>query len=302
MSVLVSPSSVIMDVSQSQTFTATVSGGAGPYTYRWYLNGSLIGSNSTIYTYTPTVASVGLDSLYVNVTDSATVPMTAKSNTATVTVYAAPSVSIPPTNVPLDVKGSKLFNSSIVGGASPFSYQWYLNGIVVSGATNSSWLFVPTSSGSFTVCLNVTDGVSMRTKSNTVTVTVNGRLSVTISPTSVAMTVGNSETFNETVSGGTSPYSYQWYINGSAVSNATSAAWAFTPSSVGSYSIYVRITDAAGAVMTSTASAIILQAGPGFPSTRLLALVIVTALILALIVAALILRFKNRVRVVFHLA
>jgi hypothetical protein len=107
------------------------------------------------------------------------------------------------------------------------------------------------------------------------------------------MTVSQSETFNATVSGGTLPYSYQWYLNGSAVSNANSAVWDFTPSSAGSYDVYVRITDAAGAVGVSTVSVINVQAGSGFPSTTVLALVIVAALVLTLIVTALVLMFRR---------
>jgi hypothetical protein len=51
--------------------------------------------------------------------------------------------------------------------------------------------------------------------------------------------------------GGSSPYSYQWYLNNAAVSGATSASWTFTPSSTGTYGVTVRITDQAGNQVTS---------------------------------------------------
>jgi hypothetical protein len=72
-------------------------------------------------------------------------------------------------------------------------------------------------------------------------------LSVSISPTSVTMNVGASQTFTSTVTGGTPPYSYQWYLNDTAVSGATSNSWAFTPTSAGVYPVYLNITDSVGA-------------------------------------------------------
>jgi PKD repeat protein len=71
-------------------------------------------------------------------------------------------------------------------------------------------------------------------------------LSVSISPTSVSIHVGQSVNFISTVSGGTQPYSYQWYLNGNPVSDATSSSWTFSPSSSGTYSVYVKVTDKNG--------------------------------------------------------
>jgi len=69
-------------------------------------------------------------------------------------------------------------------------------------------------------------------------------LSVSTSPLSKSILMGDSVTFTSTVSGGTSPYTYQWYLNGDPVSGATSSSWAFTPASSGIYYIYLKVTDA----------------------------------------------------------
>jgi hypothetical protein len=45
------------------------------------------------------------------------------------------------------------------------------------------------------------------------------------------------------VTKGTPPYSYQWYLNGTAVSGATSSLWIFKPETTGTYSVYVVVTD-----------------------------------------------------------
>ena len=69
-------------------------------------------------------------------------------------------------------------------------------------------------------------------------------LSVTISPLSATINLGDSVMFTSTVTGGTAPYSYQWYLNGNPVSGATSETWTFTPTSTGIYYVYSKVTDA----------------------------------------------------------
>lgn len=64
-----------------------------------------------------------------------------------------------------------------------------------------------------------------------------------ISPASSSIVIGDSVTFNSTVSGGTAPYSYQWYLDGTPVSGATSDSWIFTPTSLGNYIVQLNVTD-----------------------------------------------------------
>jgi hypothetical protein len=71
-------------------------------------------------------------------------------------------------------------------------------------------------------------------------------LSVSISPLSASILAGQSVTFTSTVSGGYTPYSYQWYLNGNPVSGATSASWTFTPTASGIYYVYLKVTDDKG--------------------------------------------------------
>jgi hypothetical protein len=240
-----------MDVGQSQLFNSSVTGGTSPYSYQWYLDGSQVsGATSASWTYTP--SSSGSYNVSVEVMDA--VSALATSNTIPVTVNSALSVSITPMSATLDLGESQLFTSSVSGGTSPYSYQWYLDGAAVSGATSPSWTFAPLSTGSYTVCVEVTDSVGATTTSRTAIVTVNAALSVTISPTSVTMDVGQSQAFTSGVSGGTSPYSYQVYVNGTAVSGAIVASWNFTPHAPGSYTIYVIVTDSASTPASATSN------------------------------------------------
>jgi hypothetical protein len=167
--VSVSPGSWVMDVDQSEVFTATASGGTGSLSIQWYLNGQAVATGATCNF---SAQSVGSDSIYVTVTDSASTPYTATSNAASITVNSAPVASVSPSSVVLDAGQSQLFASGVSGGTSSFAYRWCLNGTTVPDATNSTWTFTPSSSGFYTVYVNVTDNVGFRVKSNVALVTV----------------------------------------------------------------------------------------------------------------------------------
>jgi hypothetical protein len=159
-----------------------------------------------------------------------------------------------------------------------------LNDTIVSNATGATWNFSPSSFGSYLVYAVVTDNVGVRATSNMASVTVNDALSASVSPSPVTIDVGQSQLFNSSVLNGTSPYSYQWYLNGTAVSDATGATWTFTPSSAGSYTVYVKVTDAVSATTVSnTATVTALPAIPEFPQAipMILLLSIASVLILA---------------------
>jgi outer membrane protein assembly factor BamB len=156
------------------------------------------------------------------------------------------SATISPASVTSDVGQSQLFASSVTGGRSPYSYQWYLNGVAVSSAIDSTWIFTSPFAGFYTVYVEVTDAAGFTATSNTANLTLNPTPSVSISPKVVITDVGESQTFTSTVYGGTSPYTYQWYLDGVAVSFATNASWSFTPGSSRACTIYVIVADSLG--------------------------------------------------------
>jgi parallel beta-helix repeat protein len=167
------------------------------------------------------------------------------------------------------------------GNVSIVSYEWsFGDGTTGTGETTSH---IYTSPGTYTVTLTVKDALNA-IGTNTATITVNTALSVTISPGSAVLHVGQPQTFNATASFGTMPYSYQWYLNSTTVSGATNASWTFTSVITGSYSISAVVTDATGEVATSTASTVTVTPIPEFPTPipLILILVIVSALFLML--------------------
>jgi len=153
------------------------------------------------------------------------------------------SVSISPATAKIKIGESVAFTSDVSGGKALYSYQWYLNGSAVSGATDSTWTFAPETTGFYTVYLVVTDSLGSTAQSDEASVNVAPKLLVSISPTSASIFVGESVEFASTVSGGYPPYSYQWYLDDSAVSGATSKTWTFTPTASGMYYVYLKVTD-----------------------------------------------------------
>jgi subtilisin family serine protease len=163
----------------------------------------------------------------------------------------APSVSISPFSATTVIGGLVTFTSTVSEGTPPYTYKWYRNGTAVSGATSSSWAFTPAATGYYLIHLNVTDNSGQTAKSNVASVTVNPSLAVLIQPTSNTITLGRSVEFTSTVSGGTSPYGYQWYLNNTGVPGANSPAFNFTPTSTGYYLVSLKVTDGAFVVATS---------------------------------------------------
>jgi hypothetical protein len=68
-------------------------------------------------------------------------------------------------------------------------------------------------------------------------------MTASISPSSITLAPRQAYTFGSTVSGGTSPYSYQWYQNGALISGATYSTYTFSSATIGSYSLYLGVTD-----------------------------------------------------------
>lgn len=116
---------------ESLTLNATASTPSGSITsYQWSVGGTNIpGANTP----TITVSTSGVYQIHVN----NSVNCAATSGDDTVVVHPLPEgvVVLPNTDFICE-NGNKLLNCN----ASAASYQWYLNGVVIQGATNSTYL------------------------------------------------------------------------------------------------------------------------------------------------------------------
>ncbi|MGA9387221.1 MAG: PKD domain-containing protein, partial [Candidatus Bathyarchaeia archaeon] len=76
-------------------------------------------------------------------------------------------------------------------------------------------------------------------------------MTLSISPLSSTIFLGDSVNFVSALTGGVPSYSYQWYLDGNPVLGANSASWTFTPTSTGIYFVYLKVTDGYGYVVQS---------------------------------------------------
>ncbi|MGB9671560.1 MAG: PKD domain-containing protein, partial [Candidatus Norongarragalinales archaeon] len=219
-------------VGESVTFdgsSSTPDGGA-IISYEWNFGDGGYASGKIV---THIYSSPGIYTVTLNVTDSEGLWDIEQKQ---IEVEALPPpllVSITPTSASILLGQSVTFTSTVSGGCPPYNYQWYLNESIISNATSSMWTFLPFTTGTYAVYLNVTDSSGNIATSNTATVIVAPPIIVSISPMSAYLLVGQSVTFTSLVSGGYPPYSYQWFLNDTAASEATSTTWAFTPTAPG---------------------------------------------------------------------
>jgi len=253
------PASITVNVGQTASFSVTASG-AGPLTYQWYKNGTVIGgATSTTYTTPVTVIGDSGSLFTVTVTNAGGIVTSAP---ATLTINTAPTITNQPASITVTVGQTASF-SVTASGTGPLTYQWYKNGTAIGGAASSTYTTPATVIGDtgalFTVTATNTAGTAT---SAPATLTVNSPPTITNQPASVTVNVGQTASFSVTASG-TGTLTYQWYKNGTAIGGATSTTYT-TPATVSGDSgshFTVTVTNAGGTV-TSTPATLTVNTAP----------------------------------------
>jgi len=199
---------------------------AADYSYQWYnAAGAIAGANVQSYTATTT------GGYYVIVTNS--YGCTATSVTTNVVVNPLPNVAITKSGPAIFCAGGSVTLSAVTGG---YTYQWYVGGSSIAGATNSTYL--ATTGGGYRVLVtNTTTGCSDQTHADSV-ITVVG-IPVIIPITSASFCWGSSSLLSTSVSGATGTVTYQWLLNGVIIPGATSGVYNATVP--GNYSCQIAI-------------------------------------------------------------
>jgi hypothetical protein len=109
------------------------------YRYQWYLNGAALAGDSAA-TLSKTFTTVGTNGLRV---DQLLVDGTALSSYYTVTVPLVAYISGPYTTIAWQ---NETWTASIPYGSAPFSYRWYVNGNLMSTASDLITSFAPNTS------------------------------------------------------------------------------------------------------------------------------------------------------------
>jgi hypothetical protein len=244
---------------QSATFSATAAG-TGPFTYQWMKAGVAI-SGATSSTYTiGSVAATDAGAYSVKITGPVG---TVTSTAATLTIVTPVVFTVQPSttsDISISTGVSKVLSVKVTG-TGPYTYQWRKDGVVISGATSSSYTIrssTVASSAKYDVIVSNAVGASV---SNTVNVNVCTPVSVSTQPVATSAVVGKSTTLS-VVGSGTGPFTYQWMKAGVAISGATSSTYTIASvaaTDAGAYS--VKITGPVGNV-TSTAATLTVVTPP----------------------------------------
>jgi gliding motility-associated-like protein len=240
------------------TFTASPTYGGATPAYQWKLNGSNVGTNSSVYS--GTFADGDLITCEMTSSETCVSSSTATSNTITVqvTTSVTPLVSIAITSgTNPSCSGNLTFTASpTYGGATP-AYQWKLNGsnvgtnsTVYSGTFANSDIITCEMTSS-EICANPTTATS-----DAITVTVNGTLSplVSISTPDTTICSGTSVTFTAIPTNGGSNPMYQWKVNGSNIGAPTTSNTYTTSSLLNNDKVSCILTSDALCVSPATAT------------------------------------------------
>ena len=215
------------------TFTATAfNGGTAPF-YQWKKNGVNVGANSLTYSVSNLVNG---DAVSVALTSSVSCP-----TVATVTGFGPPLTVVPnvmptvtingPSAVTLCAGAIATFTSSVTAGGPNATYQWYKNGMAITGQTASGYTGFGFANGDSvyvvltpTVACKLADTV----RSSSVLLNVYPNVVPAVTVTAVpgtAVPAGTAVTFTANITAGSAGATYQWYKNGTAVTGATGSTY-----------------------------------------------------------------------------
>jgi len=241
-----SPSSP--QVSQQVSFTASASGGTGPYSFSWAFGDGATGTGAAVY---HTYSTTGSYNVVLTAKDSSPSQQTATSQ-QTITVTSPPP---PPSltasfteSLSNSVVGQTVsFTGSASGGTAPYNYAWNFGDSSTGSGSSASHVYQ--TAGVYTVVLTVTDVAGhVASATNTVTVTLPLSASFTYSPSNPAPLTNIQ--FTATATGGTAPYNYSWDFGDGTTGTGAAATHSYLLP--GTYTVTLTVVDANG--LTTTAS------------------------------------------------
>jgi gliding motility-associated-like protein len=213
-------------------FTSTISGGGTSPSYQWYVNGiAEVGATGDTWT-SNTLADGDVVTCELTSSEACADPAMVLSNEITITVTDAivPTIVIVADQTTICLGSTVNFTSTISGGGTSPSYQWYVNGIAEVGATGDTWTSSTLADGDIVTCeLTSSEACAdpAMVLSNEITITVTDVIipTIVIVADQTTICLGSTVNFTSTITGGGTSPSYQWYVNGIAEAGATGDTW-----------------------------------------------------------------------------
>jgi PKD repeat protein len=247
-----SVSTLTPDVGEPLAFSVTPAGGEEPYQVAWsFGDGAGAVTGTAIHAYD----AAGTYEAAYTVTDALGVEVTGSYRVA---VSAVPSeASIVASRTSVDVGTTVDLSATVQNGSLPLTETWTFGD--AGSATGSEVTHAYAAAGTYLVTLTVTDADGSTTSSTVwIAVAADPTGVLQISPTNLA--VGASATFDETVSGGTGPFTYLWTFGDGTTSTAASPTHEFTTART--YDVSVRVTDASGMSVENSTTVVVTAASP----------------------------------------
>lgn len=254
-SITTQPVSTSAQPGATVSFSCAASGSPAP-TYQWYRGGVAIsGATASTYSFACTSSDNGAQfycraSNTYGTAQTATVSLTVSSGSSTVPV----SITADPQSQTVAAGNSASFSVS-VSGTSPFAYQWYRGGAVISGATSSTYGFVTATgdNGATFYCVVTNGGGAYSTTSGTATLTVTtpppNAPVISTQPSNVTANTGQVVYMTCVASPETR---YAWYRNGAYVADGSSLQ--LDTSTQGTFSYYCLVYNGTTTTQSSTAT------------------------------------------------
>jgi hypothetical protein len=242
--------------------------GSSPLSYQWFRNGQAILGAQTAEYEVLSATSANAGNYFVQVTNAVG---SAQSATVAVTVQAAPTITEQPQSVTVS-EGSQIALAVSADGSSPLSYQWFKGNSELAGRTAATLVIassVMSDAGAYRVRVTNPYGSIDSDPATVVVQTSSTAPSIVTHPRSVTVGVGSPVEL-EVLASGTSPLWYQWFKNGTALTDETNSVFSIIAAAVtntGSYTVAVSnvvgsVTSSPGIISVLTAPAIITQPGP----------------------------------------
>lgn len=229
------------------------------YSYQWYKNGTKIEeATNENYIINSSEFVLGQTRYYCMVSNAAGV---VQSKESIITFQDKPSLngSYPADSTLAAASGATVSVAVNSGYPTNYTYQWYKNGTIISGANSSSYNISSVDMGQSTYYCSVTNSVGT-TNSRTCTITGIKKPVLTANlPADVVITASaaGQAVFSVGISSQGYPtnYTYQWYKNNSPIGGATGSSYTATGlTAQQSATFYCIVTNSAGSVQSRTAT------------------------------------------------